>query len=391
MSTEQLEQKNSEEKPLVISDSDDQNKDLGYVQSLIDLLQKYGPDKQDKPSGSDLKKLPQQRFGNSIWMKSLLVYPYILLVAFLVSLIWDFPGMQATFFGYTLHFEGLLKIVTVSGLIGYGTNWLAITMLFRPLKRRPLLGQGLIPAQKDRIAYRLAEAVSRDLINPDLIKARISDVEIIAAYREKTIHNLRKIIDNPEFRQELKDLLIWSVKEQLNDDEFRNTLAESIITQLEKGVEHSGFERLALKAYLIIRGSDAKNVVEKALLNIPDNLINEMDRLDEILDSLPETIEGHSESIENVITELIFTLIGELDIHALIEDNIMKLEEGKLEALIKGTTNEQLQYIQYLGAVLGTLGGLVIWEPILSVIGMGFTVAIVVGLDRFLMKRKEKE
>ncbi len=156
-------------------------------------------------------------------------------------------------------------------------------------------------------------------------------------------------------------------------------------------MEHSGFERLALKAYLIIRGSDAKNVVEKALLNIPDNLINEMDRLDEILDSLPETIEGHSESIENIITELIFTLIGELDIHALIEDNIMKLEEGKLEALIKGTTNEQLQYIQYLGAVLGTLGGLVIWEPILSVIGMGFTVAIVVGLDRFLMKRKEKE
>lgn len=387
MSPEHTEEKITKEKQTIISDTNNQDKEQGYVQNLFELLQKYGPGKSEQEEISEIKDLPRQRFGNSLWMKVLLTYPYILLVAFIVSLLWDFPGMNTTLFGYTLHFEGLLKIITVSGLIGYGTNWLAITMLFRPLKRRPLLGQGLIPAQKDRIAYRLAEAVSRDLINPDLIKARISDVDIIAAYREKTIHNLKQIIDNPDFRRELKDLLIWSIKEQLNDDEFRNSLAESIISQLERGVEHSSFERLALKAYLIIRGSDAKNVVDQALLRVPDNLINEMGRLDEILDSLPKTIEGHSESIENVITELIFTLIGELDIHALIEDNIMKLDEGKLEALIKGTTNEQLQYIQYLGAVLGTLGGLVIWEPILSVTVMGLIVAIVVGLDTFLMNK----
>ncbi len=143
MSTEQLEQKNSEEKPLVISDSDDQNKDLGYVQSLIDLLQKYGPDKQDKPSGSDLKKLPQQRFGNSIWMKSLLVYPYILLVAFLVSLIWDFPGMQATFFGYTLHFEGLLKIVTVKRPYRIRNKLAGHHNAFSPVKKTATIRPGL--------------------------------------------------------------------------------------------------------------------------------------------------------------------------------------------------------------------------------------------------------
>ncbi|MEM6805888.1 MAG: hypothetical protein AAF696_31110, partial [Bacteroidota bacterium] len=58
-------------------------------------------------------------------------------------------------FSQSLDFTGILKIICVSGLIGFGTNYIAIKMLFRPLVKRPILGQGLIPAQKDRIIYTL--------------------------------------------------------------------------------------------------------------------------------------------------------------------------------------------------------------------------------------------
>lgn len=360
-----------------------------YLQSLFELFQKYGPDSAEKSDNesASAKDIDRQRFGNSFWMKMLLTYPYILVLLFIFSFFWDFPGDQTTIWGYTLHFEGLMKIITVSGLIGYGTNWLAITMLFRPLKKRPILGQGLIPAQKERIAFRLAQAVSRDLINPDLIKARISDVDIISMYRKKTITNLKSIIDNSDFRQELKELLVWYVREQMNDEKFRNSLTSSIMSQLDKSVENNNFDKLALKAYFFLRGNDPKALVDDALKQIPDVMVSEMGRVDELLDALPDKIEYHSESIETILTELIFTLIGELDVHDLIEDNIMKLEEGKLEALIKGTTNEQLQYIQYLGAVLGTIGGFVIWKPIISIVLMGTLTFVIVGLDKILMKK----
>ena len=47
-------------------------------------------------------------------------------------------------------------IISVSGLIGYGTNYIAIRMLFRPVSKRPIWGQGLIPAQRDRIIVTLS-------------------------------------------------------------------------------------------------------------------------------------------------------------------------------------------------------------------------------------------
>ena len=39
--------------------------------------------------------------------------------------------------GGVLPLEGLLRIISVSGLIGFVTNWVAITMLFNPRQDRP--------------------------------------------------------------------------------------------------------------------------------------------------------------------------------------------------------------------------------------------------------------
>ena len=89
------------------------------------------------------------------------IVPISLLALFAASFFWDFEGMSTSFFGKTLPLEGVLRIVSVSGMIGFLTNWMAITMLFQPRKRRPLLGQGLIPAQRERVVFRLAQAVRR--------------------------------------------------------------------------------------------------------------------------------------------------------------------------------------------------------------------------------------
>src|SRR5699024_10100300 len=98
---------------------------------------------------------PKQQKHSSTALNVLALFPSFLVAAFVISFFWDFAGLSATLLGYTLNFSGLLKIVSVSGLIGFLTNWVAITMLFKPAQKRPLLGHGLIPAQKNRIAYRL--------------------------------------------------------------------------------------------------------------------------------------------------------------------------------------------------------------------------------------------
>ncbi len=80
------------------------------------------------------------------------LFPWLLCAGFAASFFWGFPSQTVYLWTLELRLEGLLRTLSVSGLIGYLTNWIAITMLFRPVYKRPLLGQGLIPAQKIKIA-----------------------------------------------------------------------------------------------------------------------------------------------------------------------------------------------------------------------------------------------
>ena len=176
----------------------------------------------------------------------------------------------------------------------------------------------------------------------------------------------------------------------MNDDEFRQTLTDSIVKQLDAAFEENSLEKLALRAYRFVRGREIEKMIDEGLKNVPDQLGDEMHRIDDVLDQLPETIEYHSESIESLVTQLIFTMINELDVRELIEENILKLDESRLEMLIKGTTNEQLQYIQYLGAVLGTIGGFVIWAPLLTIIIFSLATAVLVTTD-VILHRMQKQ
>jgi uncharacterized membrane protein YheB (UPF0754 family) len=64
----------------------------------------------------------------------------------------------------------LLLLPVVGAAIGWGTNYLAIVMLFRPKAPLRLLGatiQGLIPRRRHELADSVAEAVARELLGSE--------------------------------------------------------------------------------------------------------------------------------------------------------------------------------------------------------------------------------
>lgn len=320
----------------------------------------------------------------------LYIFPFLLLLCFSISFFWDFNDLNGSFYGHNVQFEGLLRILSISGLIGYLTNWVAIKMLFKPTHRRPLLGQGLIPAQKERIAYRLALAVSEDLINPDIIKTRIQESNAITRYREKATNYVKTIIDDPTFRTDLKVLVVSYVDEMISDPEVRAGIAGTVIRQIEGAIEQNSLERVALKAYSFIKGREMQEIVEQALENLPAGVEKGLDKLDDFLDDLPERIEQNSGSIEDIVTNLLYKLINQLDVHALVEDNLRQYDEQRLETMIRNASNDQLRYIQYLGALLGTFGGFVIWEPLFSLAVILMIILVTFGLDTLISRLQEK-
>lgn len=358
-------------------------------QLLRQQVEKYTPE----TALTDLREVPPRKVSDNKWLiRLLMAVPYLLVVVFIFSFFWDFNDWSTTILGKSYTFEGLLRIISISGLIGFLTNWLAITMLFRPTHRRPILGQGLVPAQKDRIAYRLARAVSEDLINPDIIKQKIHESQAISRYREKATVYVKNIIDDPEFRDQLKALVVSYVDEMIADPEIRSSIAQKLIVQIDEAIDENSFEKVALKAYSFLKGQEMQDLVESALVKLPTGIERGLNKMDVFLDELPDKLDEHGTVIEEMVTNLLYKLINQLDVQALVEDNLRQYDEKKLEKLIKNASNDQLQYIQYLGAVLGTFGGLIIWEPVASIVLLSLIIGLTLTADALILAlKKDKE
>lgn len=315
--------------------------------------------------------------------------PWILTGVFLWSFYWDFTGMEAEFFGIMLSFEGILRIISVSGLIGFLTNWIAITMLFRPLQKRPLLGQGLIPAHKERIATRLATAVSEDLINPDLIKQKIQHSKIISRYRKLIIHQFTRVTRREDFRHDIKQWILQYISDLTRNSDFKNAVVNHATREIEEAVEDKIFEKAALKTYSYLRGRPMNDIIEEAVIRLPNSVEQNIHFVEDFLDDLPEHMDRQGAKIDELVTLVLHRLVNRLDIQAFVEENLREYDEQRLENMIRNATNEQLKTIQYLGAVLGTIGGFVIWQPVLSLAFLGVLFGTVSLADQILFRFKK--
>ncbi len=309
--------------------------------------------------------------------------PWLLGALFFLSFFWDFPGYDVAIAGYTLSAEGLLRILSVSGLIGFLTNWLAITMLFHPRKRRPIFGQGLIPAQRERVIYRLATAISQELISEKIIKEKIEQSGVIAKYRVQALGVARGVLEDPEFRQDLKVLTAGYVEQVLGSEEVRRKVTEILVEKIEQ-YAGQGVGGWALKAYRLLNEADFQRRIDSAVRELPASLDVALDNMDHLLDRIPEKLEARSEDIETWATRIILGFVEKLDIYEMITTNMRAYDEQQLERLLMHTANEQLNYIKYLGGILGVVGGLVIWRPLLSLVVFGVVGIVLLALDRML-------
>ncbi|HOV64758.1 MAG TPA: DUF445 family protein, partial [Spirochaetia bacterium] len=67
----------------------------------------------------------------------------------------------------------------LGAIIGYVTNAIAISMLFRPYTEKRIFGikvpftPGIIPKQRDKLSVSIAEMVERELLTPDALKKQV--------------------------------------------------------------------------------------------------------------------------------------------------------------------------------------------------------------------------
>ncbi len=365
--------------------SDTEDKTL--IGSISAVFSKF--DNEPKTEFLQEPDLPKETAGPPTAAVVLLkLLPFLLIAGVIVSIWWDFPAQQITFpFDYTVEFSGLLRILSVSGLIGFGTNWLAIRMLFYPRKKRPLLGHGLIPARKAMIAERMAVAVEKNLINPERIREHLIKTGQLQQISEMIISYLRDITSDETFRNDFKNLLTGFVKKSLDDSEIRAKIIGKTEELILRKTDDSRLDKIALRMFILLKGKELKYILEDELNNVPEAFSEAYNEIGFVLDKLPEKLQNEQEEIEKIILRVAEKSLRRIHVQKIVHENLDQYDEAKLESLIKGATAEHLQFIQYLGAIIGTLAGFLIWDPVISLIfflSVGLLVWLMdVGISRY--------
>ncbi len=345
-------------------------------------------------------------------LRLLRVVPWLLLALFITSFIWDFEGLNlllndsgiylyssgeqvSVLSGYSglgfpafsrmLDLEGLFVTISAAGLIGFLTNWLAITMLFHPRGDRPLLGQGIIPAHRERITDLIALAISRDLINEEVIQERIRLSGVVPKYRDMALQVTQNLLSDEDFQQDIKALANRYIKEKLRDPELKRKLVALVMEKIDSSVNR-GIAGMAVKMYQMLNRDGFQRQIEKALDDLPESADLVVDELDHLFETLPEKISQRSDDIEQWLTKAIMAFVNTLDIYEMVSNNLLRYDERQLEDLIKSTSNDQLIYLKYLGGALGAVGGLIIFDQWLALPTLAIIVGLLVAVDHFIFR-----
>lgn len=298
------------------------------------------------------------------------------LLLFFVSLRWDF--------------HGLLLACSVAGAIGFGTNWVAIKMLFWPRQTRPIFGQGLIPAQRDQLIDKVASEVLEKLINEELIFRKIEETRVVQRFSEALIAKLRQVARDPEFRGDVRAIVLTYAGELVANPDFREGLAR----RAEAGIEE--FAGTDLRAWFVKKLKDVwrpsiVEVLNQELERLDATVDEALTHLDEVVDRLPRALEARQVEIDRVLTAMILGIVREVDVRAIVLEQLSTVTAEELERGFREFSDDKLSFITILGGLLGVVGGpILIWPlPTLSVLAaLGLVLAAADVLAQPLMKSR---
>ena len=133
----------------------------------------------------------------------------------------------------------------VGALIGYFTNYIAIKMLFKPVKPYYLFGKklpftpGLIPAKREKLAEAIAKVVKENLLTEESIRERLN--------HRKVKENLLLFTEN--FLEELSKnghLYIGEFIGKIEDKRLKEIVPTELLAERTGELVDGLFERFSL-------------------------------------------------------------------------------------------------------------------------------------------------
>lgn len=281
----------------------------------------------------------------------------------------------------------------IGGIIGYFTNYIAVKMLFRPLKPIKIgnytlpFTPGIIPKGKSRIAKAIGNAVGQSLLTKDTLQESLLSEEM----KNKLRIDVKAFINHQsENNNTVKEQSLAFVKEEEYEnllDAAEHKITDTIVKNLEEMDVGTIIAREGTKAIkekvggsfigMMLNDSliesmtgpivDAINayINENGQIIVGAKVEKELERfsnsqIKDIITSLNEldVVEIFMRCYESLIENTLDKLVANIDIASIVEKKIDEMDVLELEELILSVMKKELGAIVNLGAVIGFILGL---------------------------------
>lgn len=287
----------------------------------------------------------------------------------------------------------ILKVISgplVGAIIGYFTNYIAIKMLFRPLKPIKIAGitlpftPGIIPKRKDKLAEAIGNAIGQNLFTKNDIQKILLSEEVSQSITENIIEALNKDVL-------IKDLFL-NVMDDTSYDNAKNDLILKIYDILERNILKLELGNIiANEAYLAVKSKidgtmlkmfvkdeTIKSMIEPMAYQFDNYILNHgKEKILPLIESEVKTIEQKplNEFTQNldskrleiiiknayieIVTKEADKFLEKFDIEKIVEEKIKKMDVLELEKLVLSIMKKELNSIVNLGALIGLVIGII--------------------------------
>lgn len=200
----------------------------------------------------------------------------------------------------------------IGALIGYCTNYIAVKMLFRPLKPMKIgnytlpFTPGIIPKRKPALAKTIGKAIGTALLTKDDMKNALLSDKMLKTITDMFLKQINKLLKS---EHTIKETALLAISEG-NYMQMSGKLQEMAIDKIMENIEQMGIGELLVE--------EAKKVIKEKF----SNPLMAMFLNDELIDSIAKPI---GESIENYVKENGRTYIEEA-----VEREILNLEQTQI-------------------------------------------------------------
>lgn len=278
--------------------------------------------------------------------------------------------------------------------IGYVTNWIAVKMMFRPLKPIKLgkftlpFTPGIIPKNKPRLAESIGTTISKDLLTDDDLKNVLLSDTTKNEIKEKIINYINTISEKDCSLEEFINLyvsksdydkVISNIENAVSTRIYNIVLEADLPTIISKQIETAAKEKLKgsmlgllggsaivssfvpsisekINEYINSNGQELIfNAVEKEINKLSNTSVSEI--CTKLSDSEIDFISVLMAIYEKIISEQISNLLKCVNISQMVTDKINNMDVLELEKLILLIIKKELNALVNLGAVIGFILG----------------------------------